>query len=158
MVLSNTIQQWIQIPDTKTRIHLNTIHFSDRYWIALTIRTWLFAQLSSTIQKLDNLKLNCPIFRLWLECQTFNNQTLFYHSNSGQVQYSDSDSHSIFLVMHIPVSVFQNLIHLSAVPPPDARSPWWWGDQAMALTAAMWSVNVYTGWLVSGAWTKLLII
>ena len=28
--------------------------------------------------------------------------------------------------------------HLSAVPPPLASSPWWWGDQAMAFTAATW--------------------
>lgn len=34
------------------------------------------------------------------------------------------------------VAVFQNLMHLSAVPPPDAMSPCWWGDQARALTAA----------------------
>ena len=60
-------------------------------------------------------------------------------------------------VVNKPVSVFQNLIHLSAVPPPEAKRPWWWGDHAMAFTAAMWSVNVYTGWLVIGAYLKQLI-
>ena len=39
-----------------------------------------------------------------------------------------------------PVSVFQNLIYLSAVPPPLANSPCWCGDQAIALTAAKCSV------------------
>lgn len=33
----------------------------------------------------------------------------------------------------------------SAVPPPEASKPCWWGDQATALTAAMWSENVRTG-------------
>ena len=36
------------------------------------------------------------------------------------------------------------MIILSAVPPPVARSPCWWGDQAKALTAALWSVNLFT--------------
>ena len=39
-----------------------------------------------------------------------------------------------------PVKTFLNLIILSAVPPPEARSPCCWGDQANALTAARWSV------------------
>lgn len=34
---------------------------------------------------------------------------------------------------------------LSAVPPPETKSPWWWGDQAIALTAALWSSNLQTG-------------
>lgn len=55
---------------------------------------------------------------------------------------------------HLPVSmvlsaeevaVFQNRMQRSAVPPPDARRPCWWGDQAMALTAAEWSVKRSTG-------------
>lgn len=40
------------------------------------------------------------------------------------------------------VLVFQNLMHLSAVPPPEARRPFWWGDQPMAFTAAEWSENL----------------
>lgn len=32
---------------------------------------------------------------------------------------------------------FQKRMVLSAVPPPDTRSPCWWGDQANALTAAV---------------------
>jgi hypothetical protein len=44
-----------------------------------------------------------------------------------------------------PVNVFQNRIHLSAVPPPLANSPCWWGDHAIAFTAARWSVYVWTG-------------
>lgn len=44
-----------------------------------------------------------------------------------------------------PVRVFQNLIHRSAVPPPLASRPCWWGDHAMALTAAKCSVYVCTG-------------
>ena len=40
--------------------------------------------------------------------------------------------------MGCPVSVFQNLMYLSAVPPPEAKRPWWCGDQAMAFTAATW--------------------
>lgn len=44
-----------------------------------------------------------------------------------------------------PVSVFQKRRQRSAVPPPDASSPCWWGDQAMALTAARWSLYCCTG-------------
>lgn len=40
-----------------------------------------------------------------------------------------------------PLAVFQNRMHRSAVPPPDARSPCWCGDHAMALTAAVCSVR-----------------
>lgn len=44
-----------------------------------------------------------------------------------------------------PVSVFQKRRQRSAVPPPDASSPCWWGDQAMAFTAARWSLYCCTG-------------
>lgn len=44
-----------------------------------------------------------------------------------------------------PVSVFQNRIQRSAVPPPDASSPCWCGDQAIAFTAARCSVYCCTG-------------
>jgi len=44
-----------------------------------------------------------------------------------------------------PLVVFQKRIHRSAVPPPDARRPVWWGDQAMALTAAVCSVSLKAG-------------
>lgn len=44
-----------------------------------------------------------------------------------------------------PLVVFQKRMHLSAVPPPDARSPVWWGDQAIAFTAAVCSVNFRIG-------------
>lgn len=40
-------------------------------------------------------------------------------------------------LVSVPVIVFQNLIVRSAVPPPDTRSPCWWGDQARAFTAAV---------------------
>ena len=38
--------------------------------------------------------------------------------------------------------MFQNLIQRSAVPPPETNSPFWWGDQAKALTAALCDVNL----------------
>ena len=41
-----------------------------------------------------------------------------------------------------PVSTFRIFIIRSAVPPPVARRPCWWGDHARALTAARWSVNL----------------
>lgn len=41
----------------------------------------------------------------------------------------------------LPLAVFQNRMHRSAVPPPDARSPCWCGDHAMAFTAAVCSVR-----------------
>lgn len=44
-----------------------------------------------------------------------------------------------------PVSVFQKRMQRSAVPPPEARSPCWCGDQAMAFTAARCSVYCWTG-------------
>lgn len=45
--------------------------------------------------------------------------------------------------------VFQKRMHLSAVPPPLAKRPCWCGDQAMALTAARWLLNLPAGssWL-----------
>lgn len=46
------------------------------------------------------------------------------------------------------VAVFQNLMHLSAVPPPEAIKPCWWGDQASALTAAWWSEKRIIGELL----------
>ena len=56
------------------------------------------------------------------------------------------------------VVVFQNRMHLSAVPPPDASRPWRWGDQAIALTAAVCSVYFSTGCTECGfqtkSWTK----
>ena len=45
------------------------------------------------------------------------------------------------------VRVFQNLMHLSAVPPPLHIAPCWCGDQAMAFTAATWSVNFTNGFV-----------
>ena len=56
-----------------------------------------------------------------------------------------------------PVNVFQNLIHRSAVPPPLANNPGWWGDQAMALTAAKCSVKVWTGCKLLEFQTKSLL-
>lgn len=41
-----------------------------------------------------------------------------------------------------PVNTFLILIIRSAVPPPVANKPCWWGDQAIALTAALWSLNL----------------
>jgi hypothetical protein len=50
------------------------------------------------------------------------------------------------------VLVFQKRMQRSAVPPPLASRPCWWGDQAIALTAAVCSVkSVQTGSLVSQA-------
>lgn len=55
-----------------------------------------------------------------------------------------------------PLTVFQNLIHLSAVPPPDARRPCWCGDHAIALTAAVCSVSLNIGccerWFHTSSW------
>lgn len=44
-----------------------------------------------------------------------------------------------------PVRVFQNRMQRSAVPPPEASSPCWCGDQAIAFTAARCSVYCCTG-------------
>ena len=43
------------------------------------------------------------------------------------------------------VWVFQKRIWRSAVPPPVASKPFWWGDQPMALTAAVCSRNFTRG-------------
>ena len=48
-----------------------------------------------------------------------------------------------------PVKVFLNFIVLSAVPPPETKRPCSWGDHAMALMAAVWSVYLTMG---SGIW------
>ena len=45
----------------------------------------------------------------------------------------------------VSVVVFQKRMHRSAVPPPDASSPCWCGDHAMAFTAAVWSPYRSTG-------------
>lgn len=44
-----------------------------------------------------------------------------------------------------PVIVFQNRIVRSAVPPPETKSPCWWGDQASAFTAAVCFRNEAVG-------------
>lgn len=49
------------------------------------------------------------------------------------------------LFIWCPFVVFQNLMHLSAVPPPEARRLLWWGDHVIALTAAVCSVNFRIG-------------
>ena len=41
--------------------------------------------------------------------------------------------------------VFQNFIVLSADPPPEARTPWLCGSQAIPFTAAQWDVNLQIG-------------
>lgn len=43
------------------------------------------------------------------------------------------------------VAVFQKRMQRSAVPPPLASRPCWWGDHAIALTAAVWSPNFMVG-------------
>ena len=45
----------------------------------------------------------------------------------------------------VPLSVFQNLIVLSADPPPEANNPWLCGLHANPLTAAQWSLNLWIG-------------
>ncbi len=54
--------------------------------------------------------------------------------------------------------VFQNLMHLSAVPPPLASKPCWCGDHEIALTAARWLPNLPTGsyWLWTDQMYSLL--
>lgn len=44
-----------------------------------------------------------------------------------------------------PVMVFQNRMHRSAVPPPEANNPCWCGDHAIAFTAAKCDEYVWTG-------------
>ena len=48
--------------------------------------------------------------------------------------------------MIYPVKMLRIFIIRSAVPPPVAKSPCWCGDQAKALTAALWSENLFIGW------------
>ena len=47
--------------------------------------------------------------------------------------------------MGFKVNEFQKRIHRSAVPPPLHSIPCSWGDQAIALTAAKWSLNLAWG-------------
>eukprot|EP00963_Diacronema_lutheri_P004320 scaffold324_cov326-Pavlova_lutheri.AAC.42 len=42
----------------------------------------------------------------------------------------------------------------SAVPPPEASKPCWWGDHAMPFTAALCSVNRSTGAAVAAFHTR----
>ena len=49
------------------------------------------------------------------------------------------------LSRRVPSRVFQNLMVLSADPPPLAKTPWLWGLQAMPLTAAQWLLNLQMG-------------
>ncbi len=49
------------------------------------------------------------------------------------------------LSRRVPFRVFQNLIVRSAEPPPEAKTPWLWGLQARALTAAQWWLNLLIG-------------
>ena len=49
------------------------------------------------------------------------------------------------LSRRVPSRVFQNLMVLSADPPPLAKTPWLWGLQAIPLTAAQWLLNLQMG-------------
>ena len=53
------------------------------------------------------------------------------------------------LFVQYPICVFQNLIHRSAVPPPEARRLFWKGDHARAFTAAWWPSNLNKGIVAS---------
>lgn len=44
-----------------------------------------------------------------------------------------------------PFIEFQNLMVLSAVPPPETNNPCWWGDHARALTAAVCFIKLKVG-------------
>mmetsp|Transcript_818 Transcript_818/g.1934 ORF Transcript_818/g.1934 Transcript_818/m.1934 type:complete len:200 (+) Transcript_818:422-1021(+) len=57
----------------------------------------------------------------------------------------------------VAVCVFQKRMHRSAVPPPEASSPFWCGDQAMALTAAVCSLKRRTGDVECGDQMKSLL-
>lgn len=48
-------------------------------------------------------------------------------------------------LVYSPLNEFQNLIVLSAVPPPDTSRPCWWGDQANAFTAALCLAKLAVG-------------
>jgi len=50
--------------------------------------------------------------------------------------------------MQAPVWVFQNLMHRSFPPPPEASKLLWKGHQARALTAALWSSSLWSHWVV----------
>ena len=58
-----------------------------------------------------------------------------------------------------PVVVFQKRMQRSAVPPPLTSRPCWWGDQAMAFTAAWCSEKRSTGcalcWCHTNSWLSL---
>lgn len=47
--------------------------------------------------------------------------------------------------VYSPFIEFQNLMVLSAVPPPETKRPCWWGDQARAFTAAECFNRLKTG-------------
>lgn len=55
-----------------------------------------------------------------------------------------------------PLAVFQNRMQRSAVPPPETRRLLWWGDHAIAFTAAVCSVSFRTGcvecWFQTNSW------
>lgn len=49
---------------------------------------------------------------------------------------------------HAPVWIFQNLMHRSLMPPPEASILLWKGHQARALTAALWSWILCSHWVL----------
>ncbi len=57
------------------------------------------------------------------------------------------------------MAVLQKRMQRSAVPPPLASRPCWWGDQAMAFTAAAWSPKRKMGefecWFQMNNWLSL---
>ena len=64
----------------------------------------------------------------------------------GQCKFECTESVPVSMQLRaVLVAEFQKRMHLSAVPPPEASRPCWCGDQAMALTAALWSLNLMTG-------------
>ena len=79
----------------------------------------------------------------------------FAYSNNGQ-NIGQTWLPVSMLFNWLPLVVFQKRMQRSAVPPPDARRPLRWGDQVMALTAAVCSVSFRSGfsecWFHTNSW------
>ena len=74
-------------------------------------------------------------------CELSNSRSLLLHNKE---QTSEPVSTEF---KHAPERVFQNLMHRSFDPPPEASKLLWKGHQARALTAALWSSSLWSHWV-----------
>lgn len=100
-----------------------------------TLDVW---PVSSAIFTIDGYFQRVSWF--WVNpCELSNSRSFLFHNSAHTCEPVSTE------FKQAPVWVFQNLMHRSPPPPPDASKLPWNGHQAKALTAAVWSSSLWSG-------------